>query len=107
MAGTWSGADGTRVVTLGSIPLGLPGLREAREAKLLTQQELAAAAGVDRTTISLLEAGARNAHLRTIRQLAAVLEVTAEQLLVSATPTRRSRAARRRTAPAVGTRAEH
>ena len=87
--------------------MGLPGLREAREAKLLTQQELAAVAGVDRTTISLLEAGARNAHVRTIRQLATVLEVTAKQLLVSATPMRRSRVARRHTAPAVGTRTEH
>jgi transcriptional regulator with XRE-family HTH domain len=70
---------------------GLPGLRAAREAKLLTQQELADASGVNRTTISQLEAGARNAHLRTIRRLAQVLDVSAQELLASATPMRRPR----------------
>jgi transcriptional regulator with XRE-family HTH domain len=70
---------------------GLPGLRAAREAKLLTQHELAAAAGVDPSTISQLEAGHRNAHLRTIRLLADVLSVSAQDLLASATPMRRPR----------------
>jgi transcriptional regulator with XRE-family HTH domain len=78
--------------------MGLPGLRAAREAKLLTQQELADVAGLNRTTIAQLETGTRNAHLRTIRQLAAVLGVTAQDLLESATPMRRSRG--RRAAPA-------
>jgi DNA-binding XRE family transcriptional regulator len=70
---------------------GLPGLRAAREAKLLTQHELAAAAGVDPSTISQLEAGNRNAHLRTIRLLTGVLSVSAQDLLASATPMRRPR----------------
>ena len=70
---------------------GLPGLRAAREAKLLTQHELAAAAGVNPSTISQLEAGNRNAHLRTIRLLADVLSVSAQDLLASATPMRRPR----------------
>ena len=70
---------------------GLPGLRAAREAKLLTQHELAAAAGVNPSTISQLEAGNRNAHLRTIRLLAGVLSVSAQDLLASATPMRRPR----------------
>jgi len=70
---------------------GLPGLRAAREAKLLTQHELAAAAGVDPSTISQLEAGNRNAHLRTIRLLAGALSVSAQELLASATPMRRAR----------------
>ncbi len=56
---------------------------------MLTQQELAAVAGVDPSTISQLEAGNRNAHIRTIRSLANVLGVPAQDLLVSATPTRR------------------
>ena len=70
---------------------GLPGLRVAREAKLLTQHELAAAAGVNPSTISQLEAGNRNAHLRTIRLLADALSVSAQDLLASATPMRRPR----------------
>jgi transcriptional regulator with XRE-family HTH domain len=70
---------------------GLPGLRAAREAKLLTQHELAAAAGVNPSTISQLEAGNRNAHLRTIRLLAGALSVSAQDLLASATPMRRPR----------------
>ena len=70
---------------------GLPGLRAAREAKLLTQHELAVAAGVNPSTISQLEAGNRNAHLRTIRLLTGVLSVSAQDLLASATPMRRHR----------------
>jgi transcriptional regulator with XRE-family HTH domain len=70
---------------------GLPGLRAAREAKLLTQHELAAAAGVNPSTISQLEAGNRNAHLRTIRVLAGALSVSPQELLASATPMRRPR----------------
>ncbi len=78
----------TRMASRG-LSTGLPGLRAAREAKLLTQQELAAAAGVDPSTISQLEAGNRNAHIRTIRSLADVLGVPAQDLLASATPMRR------------------
>ena len=78
---------------------GLPGLRAAREAKLLTQQELADTSGVNRSTISQLEAGTRSAHLRTIRRLAEVLGVSAQKLLASATPMRRPR---RRPSPGSG-----
>jgi transcriptional regulator with XRE-family HTH domain len=67
---------------------GLPGLRAAREAKLLTQQALADTSGVNRSTISQLEAGTRSAHLRTIRRLAEVLDVSPQELLASATPMR-------------------
>lgn len=69
-----------------SASVGLPGLRMAREAKFLTQQELAAEAGMNPSTISELEVGKRKARFRTIRQLAAVLAVTPEQLV---TPTSR------------------
>jgi transcriptional regulator with XRE-family HTH domain len=81
---------------------GLPGLRAAREAKLLTQQELADAAGVSRTTVTELEAGVRNAHVRTIRRLATALGIPAQELLASATPVRRRRP--RRGAPPDGAR---
>ena len=67
---------------------GLPGLRPAREAKLLTQQELATASGVSRLTITELETGARNARPATIRRLAAALEVTGQELLRTAHPVR-------------------
>jgi transcriptional regulator with XRE-family HTH domain len=63
---------------------GLPGLRAAREAKFLTQQELAAQAGMNASTISELEVGKRKARFRTIRQLATVLAVTPEQLVAPA-----------------------
>jgi transcriptional regulator with XRE-family HTH domain len=69
---------------------GLPGLRVAREARLFTQIELAKRSGVNRTTISDLEGGSRNAHFRTIHQLAAALDVAPQELLVApGTPRRR------------------
>jgi transcriptional regulator with XRE-family HTH domain len=64
--------------------VGLPGLRAAREARFLTQQELATQAGMNPSTISELEGGKRKARFRTIRQLAAVLAVTPEQLVAPA-----------------------
>lgn len=55
-------------------------LREVRRSRLLTQQALGAAAGVDRTTIIRIECGEFPAELRTIRQLAAALGVSPDQL---------------------------
>jgi transcriptional regulator with XRE-family HTH domain len=60
---------------------GLPGLRAARRAKLLTQEELAREAGLNRVTIWQLETGIRNPQLSTIRRLTEALGVTPEQLL--------------------------
>lgn len=85
-------SGGTNAVTETIAPAtGLPGLRAARETKLLTQQELADVSGVNRSTISQLEAGTRSAHLRTIRRLAKVLDVSSHELLASARPMRRPR----------------
>jgi transcriptional regulator with XRE-family HTH domain len=50
-------------------------LRQVRIARLLTQKELAAAAGVSFTTVSRLERGDVPAELRTVRKLAAALGV--------------------------------
>ena len=78
---------------------GLPGLRAAREARLLTQIELAERSGVNRSTISDLESGSRNALFRTIHQLAAALDVPPQTLVaVAAGPARppRGRKAKRR-----------
>ncbi len=69
-------AGGTRPASVG-----LPGLRAAREAKFLTQIELAERAGINPSTISELEVGRRKARFRTIRQLAAALAVTPEELV--------------------------
>jgi transcriptional regulator with XRE-family HTH domain len=78
---------------------GLPGLRAARRAKLLTQEELAREAGLNRVTIWQLETGIRNPQLSTIRRLAEALGVTPELLLEAPPrPKRRAGTARRETA---------
>jgi transcriptional regulator with XRE-family HTH domain len=64
--------------------LAVPGLGAARQAKLLTQLELAERAGMNVASISLLETGRRKALYRTVRQLAAALEVAPEALLSAA-----------------------
>ena len=62
--------------------IGLPGLRPARKALGLSQEELTRRTRVDRSTISLLENGVRDAHFSTIRRLAAALDVPVAQLLL-------------------------
>ncbi len=70
---------------------GLPGLRLVRRAKLLTQEQLAQEAGLNRVTIWQLETGIRNPQLSTIRRLADALGVTPELLLEApARPRRRT-----------------
>jgi transcriptional regulator with XRE-family HTH domain len=56
-------------------------LKAVRESKLMTQQELAEAAGVSPTTVSHLETGKASAQFRTIRKLADALGVKPEELL--------------------------
>ena len=85
----------SQTVTGQTSTAGLPGLRATREAKLLTQIELAERSGVNRSTISDLEVGSRNAQFRTIRQLAAALDVSPQDL-VAAPAGRASRADRSR-----------
>lgn len=60
-------------------------LREWRERRLLSQGELADKAGVGRATIARIETGAlkTDPHFRTIRKLAAALEVKPEELIVA------------------------
>ena len=64
--------------------LAVPGLGAARQARLLTQLELAERAGMNVASISLLETGRRKALYRTVRQLAAALNVAPEELLTAA-----------------------
>jgi transcriptional regulator with XRE-family HTH domain len=56
-------------------------LRAAREAKDLTQEELAHEAGLDRTYISALERGRYHASLKVIEKIAVVLELDPAELL--------------------------
>jgi transcriptional regulator with XRE-family HTH domain len=95
-------ADGRPQVRPAPLKGGLPGLRPARIAKLLTQRELAQVSGLSRLTISELEGGLRNAHLKTIRRLSTVLEVPPQELLQTAQPALgpdRERRPRRAAAP--------
>jgi transcriptional regulator with XRE-family HTH domain len=57
-----------------------PQLRAVREAKPLSQEELASSSGVSRATISRLELG-YDGHPRTIRKLAGALSVDASELM--------------------------
>lgn len=56
-------------------------LQDLRGRRALTQDALAAAAGLDRTTISLIERGANNPSIRIIFKLAAALNVRPSELL--------------------------
>ena len=79
----------TETTTDGAI--GLPGLRATRRAKLLTQEELAQASGLNRVTIWQLETGIRNPQLSSIRRLAEALGVPPEQLMEAPAPPPRSK----------------
>jgi transcriptional regulator with XRE-family HTH domain len=59
----------------------LPSLRHVRQAKLLTQQDLADRAGVHRVTIASLESNTGEARFSTVRKLAAALEVDPSELM--------------------------
>lgn len=55
-------------------------LREWRQRRLLTQDELAKKSGVGTATIARIEAG-QGARLSTLRKLADALEITPDQML--------------------------
>ncbi len=56
-------------------------LRKARHAKHLSQEALAADAGIDRTYISALERGVYSATIDMVAKLAAILDVEPAELL--------------------------
>ncbi len=56
-------------------------LREARKARGLSQEALAAEASVERNYISLLELGRNSVSIRVLFQLAAALGVSASELM--------------------------
>lgn len=59
-------------------------VRAARLARNLSQEELAAEAGLDRTYLSGLERGARNPALSTIEKLCRALRIRPSALLAQA-----------------------
>lgn len=56
-------------------------IRQLREQKGLSQEELGHRAGVDRTYVSSCERGRRNVSLLTLYRIAAALEVEPAELL--------------------------
>lgn len=59
----------------------VPGLKAAREGKLMTQEDLAGATKINRVTISRLETGYEKARFSTIKRLAKALKVDAAVLM--------------------------
>ncbi len=59
----------------------LPGLREARKRKGLTQRELATLAGTGAGTVCDLENGNRGGYPATIKRLCTALSVTPAELM--------------------------
>lgn len=59
----------------------LPGLKAAREGKLMTQEDLAGATKINRVTISRLETGYEKARFSTIKRLAKALKVEPRLLI--------------------------
>ncbi|MCX7429047.1 MAG: helix-turn-helix transcriptional regulator [Planctomycetia bacterium] len=56
-------------------------VRECRQNRKVSQETLAAAAGLHRTYISLLERGMRNPSLTVIQHLASALKVSMTELI--------------------------
>ena len=67
-------------------------LREWRQRRLLTQEELAKKSGVGVTTVIRIEAG-QEARISTLRKLAAALEVTPDELIDLGATEEKARAA--------------
>lgn len=55
-------------------------IKELREKKCMTQQELADKANVSRVTIAMLESNASNTTTKTLAKIATALETTIEAL---------------------------
>jgi len=56
-------------------------LREIRQARKLSQEELAFQCNLDRTYISLIERGIRSPTVRTVVKLAEVLKVSPSEII--------------------------
>jgi DNA-binding XRE family transcriptional regulator len=68
-------------------------IRQLREARKLSQEDLADNAGLHRTHISLIERGQRSVRLETIERLAIALAVQPAQMMPKISVTKRHRVA--------------
>ena len=59
----------------------LNGLRRVRQRLFLTQEDVAAKAGMSKSTVNRLEQGVQEARISTARRLAEALGVSAEELM--------------------------
>jgi len=66
-------------------------LREFREAKGMSQEQLAEAAGLDRSFISLVERGIQSPNIVVLLKIAEVLEVPAADMIAKTESTIRAR----------------
>jgi transcriptional regulator with XRE-family HTH domain len=66
-------------------------LRESRQAKAFSQEELAAAAGLDRSFISMVERGIQSPNIVVLLKLAEVLDVSAAEWIAKVEAARGSR----------------
>lgn len=58
-------------------------MREARQRKGMSQEQLAEAAGLDRSFVSLVERGIQSPNLVVLLEIARVLDVSASELIAS------------------------
>lgn len=68
----------------GTVKIDPDRLRQARHQRGLTQAELAALAGINRTQYTRYESGARNPHPPTVRAIADVLRVPLKEIIHAA-----------------------
>ncbi len=61
----------------------VPGLRQIREDRFLSQKDVAELTGLARSTIAEIETGKRPARFSTIKKLATALGVTPNDLVTS------------------------
>ena len=76
------------------MPIGLPKLREIREAKRMSQRGLAKTAGITQAALFRLETGETDPRLSTLRRLAKALDVNVADLIGEGKPARTKRARR-------------
>lgn len=69
------------MMTRDRVKMKVPGLKRARQRRLLTQQGLADKAGMSIVTVNLAEQGKRDLRVSTVRRLCETLGVTPEELL--------------------------
>ncbi len=71
----------SEMIVRDGVKMKVPGLKRARQRRLLTQQGLADKARMSVVTVNLAEQGKRDLRVSTVRRLCEALSVTPEELL--------------------------